>query len=373
MTFEPREEMKGKRIAFLFKGGRRARLNGSNSVPHEFFYGFLELREAGYPVEIVEESDLADGMSNAFWEEQATRLTVRLLGLNANSLAMFSRRASLEVLNQFDLILTTTCNQVLAMGVQRRMGRLGPRILAITMGILPHDAPARHCLLHRHLLKGVAFASLSREETGYLRDRLGSGFDVDYLPFGVDHRFWVPPVESGDGDYVLSVGNDLRRDYATLAAAWQPEYPPLKILTQLDVPASAGRIEVIGADWKHQMLSDAEVRELYQKARFVVIPVRQTIQPSGQSVCLQAMACGKAVILSDMLGMWDRDLMVNDDTCVLVPPGSVERLSGAIESLLADSARAAAIGARGRIAVERHFTIETMTTALRRQLDIQLA
>ncbi len=368
-----RHEFEGRRIAFLFKGGRRARLNGPSTVPHEFFYGFLELREAGYPVEIVEEDDLADGISNAFFEEQATRLSVRLLGLNANSLSMFARAASLEVLNQFDLIFTTTCNQVLAMGVQRRMGRLRPRILAITMGILPHDAPAPHRLLHRYLLKGVAFASLSRQETGYLRHRLGPGFEVNYLPFGVDHRFWVPPREPADGGYVLSVGNDLRRDYATLAAAWKPEYPPLKVLTQLEVPASAGRIEVIGADWKQQMLSDAEVRELYQKALFVVVPVRQTIQPSGQSVCLQAMACGKAVVLSEMLGIWDRDVMVNGDACVLVPPGSVEALSGAIDSLLADPARAAAIGARGRTAVERHFTIETMTEALCRQLDVQLA
>lgn len=372
MTVEPREEMKGKRIAFLFKGGRRARLDGSNEVPHDFFYGFPELCEAGYPVEMVEEDDLAGGISNAFFEKQATRLTARLVGLNANSLTRFARKASVEALNQFDLILTTTCNQVLAMAVQRRMGRLRPRVLAITMGILPHDAPAWHFPFHRYLLKGVAFASLSREETGYLRDRLGSGFDVDYLPFGVDHRFWVPAVDTLVGDYVLSVGNDLGRDYATLAAAWKPEYPALKVLTHLDVPASAGRVEVVGADWKQQMLSDAEVRDLYQKAKFVVIPVRQTIQPSGQSVCLQAMACGKAVVISDMLGMWDRDVMVNDDTCVLVPPGSVEALSGAVESLLADPARAAAIGVRGRTAVERHFTIETMAEALSRQLDVQL-
>ena len=127
-------------------------------------------------------------------------------------------------------------------------------------------------------------------------------------------------------------------------------------------------MEVIAGDWRQRLLSDEAIRDLYQGADFVVLPIRQTIQPSGQSACLQAMACGKAVILSEIAGLWDPQVMSDGKTCLLVAPGSVEALQDAVGSLMANPDRAREIGVNARAAVEKHFNLDIMVDAMRHRI-----
>ena len=113
-------------------------------------------------------------------------------------------------------------------------------------------------------------------------------------------------------------------------------------------------------DWIGQALSDAALRELYQASRFVVIPLKESSQPQGQSVALQAMACGKAVILSRTRGLWSKDLMKHLENCYFVPAGSVSALQEAIDHLSRDTALCARLGHAARASVERHFSSDLM-------------
>lgn len=360
------------RVAFLFKDGRRGRIGQPG--PREFFYGATELPGLGLPVAVLEEGELGAGFEPPFLESTATALAHGLFGLNANSLRRVFRRSVLAELNRFDVIVATTNAQGLALAAARAAGRLSSRVLLIAMGLLPLGAPSRHRAIYRRLLRHVSLVTLSRGEESYLRQRLGPAQNADYLPFGVDLGFWTAEneVQAEQGDYVLSIGNDSQRDYATLATAWAPDFPWLKIVTQRPVPSSAGDVEVVRGDWTQMLLSDEEVRRLYRGARFVVLPLRQSVQPSGQSACLQAMACGKAVIISDTAGLWDRTAMQNGETCVLIPPSSPRALATSVENLLRDPERAVAIGRRARAAVERYFGLDRMSAALKVRLDLLL-
>lgn len=364
------------RIAFLFKNGRRIRLenagNEPDGFPREFYYGFLELERAGLPVAMMEEEDYADG-AEGIVSRALTPLTHAAAGINAALVRRLGSRRMLSELNRHDVVVATTNNQGLALGLLRARGRITARVLVVAMGVLPRDAPPLRRALTRRLLREVSLAPISKSEEAYLRKALGPDHDIAYLPFGIDHRFWIPGPASGAGDYVLSIGNDVHRDYATLAAAWRPQHPKLKVVTRLAVPPSRGAIEVIAGDWNRQILSDQEVRALYQGALLVALPLVETIQPSGQSACLQAMACGKAVVISDIAGLFDRDLLVDGQTCILVPPGSPDALGDAVAGLIADPARARSIGSRARAAVAEHATVEAMAQNLRRRLDSLVA
>ena len=163
----------------------------------------------------------------------------------------------------------------------------------------------------------------------------------------------------------MSIGNDRHRDYATLVRAWRPDFPELRIVTRLPVAAHLpANVKVMVGDWRTQRLSDSTLRDLVRGSRFVVVPVRDTLQPSGQSACLQAMACGKAVVLSDIAGLWDRGLMRDGENCILVPPGDAEGLGRTVQELIDNPVRAQAIGRAARRTVEEHLNVDAMAQAI---------
>ncbi len=354
-----------KKVAFLFKGGRRDRLAAADPGPREFFYGATEIAGA----DLIEEAELAKPPPSFWTGRIAGGVVARLTGINADSIARFSQPDVLSRLNAYDVLVATTNSQGLALAFLRAKGRLKARALFISMGVLGLKAPPWRRALYKALLRHASLAPLSKPEADFLRESLGSKQDVEYLPFGIDQEFWKPGQESGaDGDYVFSVGNDWNRDYKTLINAWRPEYPPLKVVTSLPMPPTPNNIQVIAGGWRKQVLSDEEVRRLFQGARFVVLPIRQTIQPAGQSACLQAMACGKAVVFSDIAGVWDRNVLADGETCLLVQPGSAEGLREGVEKLLDDPGRAAEMGRRAREAVEKRCALDVMADALKKRL-----
>ncbi len=87
---------------------------------------------------------------------------------------------------------------------------------------------------------------------------------------------------------------------------------------------------------REEILSDEELRDIYRGAKCVVIPPIDSLQPSGQSVCLQAMACGKAVIPTKTSGLWSETFMRYGSTILFVPPGEKDILIEKMKYIIND-------------------------------------
>ena len=66
-------------------------------------------------------------------------------------------------------------------------------------------------------------------------------------------------------------------------------------------------VEVISGNWNKSLLTDAEIRDIYEQSKITILPLKNTLQPSGQSVTLQSMSCGVPVIITNTIGFWDSD------------------------------------------------------------------
>jgi len=362
------------KIAFLFKSGREDRK--SQSFPTEFFYGFIQLQQAGYDVEIIIDRELNLGNSPSRLRRVLSHLVYLMIGIPLWPLRRLTRHNVRERLDSFDGLVVTTNTFGICLCVLRRLNLIRPQILFIAMGLIKSTTPRRTIAIYRWLFrKNVMLRTLSEIDANLLASRLRT--PVLHIPFGVDPSFWVP-IEvnacASSEDYILSIGNDSNRDYQTLLDAWKSNYPKLRIVTSQDIATTSPNIEIIRGDWHKQILTDEHIRTLMQHARFVVLTIKNTIQPSGQSVCLQAMACGKAVIINDFPGLWNRELLRNGQTCIIAgPPGLHSGIQDAVERLLADRELTIAIGTNARKVVESDLNVNSMAKGMAVDLEKLLA
>ncbi len=351
-------------VIFIFKSGRKERLNSSEVFPTEFLYGYLELIEKGYEIRMLEDSDI--GMSpplDLFSDliNKIGRLFGRLpLGM---ALSLFSKRFRKQLPTN-GLIIATTNGIGLSLGIGKILGLVRPRVLLLAMGLMPINASWWKRFIFSIVTKKLILATISQPEQSFLQQKFKRN-DILYIPFGVDNNFWKPaPNNVAIDDYVLAIGNDLNRDWNTLVEAWDESLPELIIVTSLYVPPASKNVRVIFGDWHKSKISDKEIREMYWKSKFVIVPVKETIQPSGQSVCLQAMACGKVVIMSNNLGLWSRKLMRNEENIMLVPTQDKQALSLAIDKIINDNGLKKYIEHNAIKTISDHYSVDHMTNSM---------
>ena len=112
-----------------------------------------------------------------------------------------------------------------------------------------------------------------------------------------------------------------------------------------------------------------ELRALYGRAAFVVVPLEETDFQAGITTILEAMAMAKAIVCSRTEGQ--TDTIVDEVNGLYVPPGDVPALRRAIERLLADPELAGRLGAAGREWVRTRADIGVYAAALRPTIDAE--
>lgn len=362
-------EQKNGKVAFLFKRRRSGRLEGSG--PQEFFYGLPQLRRAGWAAELISDDELGlDRLPSRGILAAINHFGYVVLGIPLWALWRLSSNIVLSRLNGFDAIVVTTNTFGVCLGVLKRIGALRPELLYVAMGLVEPTTPRRIMWAYRVALRDTSISTVASADAINLSEHLR--LPVTAIPFGVDTRFWHPGNDN-ELDYAISIGNDRHRDYVTLVKAWKPSYPKLRIVTKLPVFTSAKNIDIVRGDGYQDDLDDEQVRALVQRARFAILPIRNTVQPSGQSACLQAMACGKAVIITDFPGLWNRELLRNGETCIIAgPPGIPLGLQQAVELLTENPNVASEIGDRAMRMVRSKLNVEMMASAIETRLSLLL-
>jgi glycosyltransferase involved in cell wall biosynthesis len=212
-------------------------------------------------------------------------------------------------------------------------------------------------LVHPQLTKLILPAPTQRE---FAVNRLGIPRQkiVD-IPWCIDEEFWQAPSQVVP-DMICSAGREMR-DYETLIKALEGTGIPCHIAA---LPAHRRNDQwrrALGDSGEKTELPDnvtigsknpVELRELYARSRFVVIPLHQSDSDNGITCLLEAWSMSRPVICSEIEGQ--RGTIDHGRNGLFVPVGDVEALRKVVVDLWDNPEEAARMGAEGRRTVLEH-------------------
>jgi alpha-maltose-1-phosphate synthase len=221
----------------------------------------------------------------------------------------------------------------------------------------------------------TAYPEIPPERVRVIRNGIDT---AEYRPdpeTGVLERYGVDLVRP----YVIFVGRITRQKGVPVllraASGLIPEAQLVLCAGQADTPELEAEVTELveglratrsGVLWIPEMLPKPDVIQLLTHATVFACP--SVYEPLG-IVNLEAMACGTAVVGSRTGGI--PEVVADGETGLLVPPGDTEALASALNALLRDPARAAAMGEAGRKRAVAEFgwaTIAAQTVALYTEL-----
>jgi glycosyltransferase involved in cell wall biosynthesis len=234
-------------------------------------------------------------------------------------------------------------------------------LLALAAGRAGFDRP--HLMLAHHLTSGRKKRVLNwmRGYPRATRILLHSRHQLDIaarelgvpeammriVPYYADTDFWRP-LHSPEEPLIVAAGRE-HRDYVTLAAAVADL--PLQVFV---AAGSAFSPKAKSSRWPKTWPANFEVeavdyhrlRQLYARASVVVVPLVETDFQAGITVALEAMAMGKAVVVTETSGR--SDAVVDGVTGLVVPNGDPSALRDAISRLMARPDERARLGRAAR-------------------------
>ena len=144
-----------------------------------------------------------------------------------------------------------------------------------------------------------------------------------FLPFCVDTEFWSNKNNKDitKNQNIIFVGNDGNRDFELLInlAENLQEFNFIVISSsesfkEVNLP----NVKIYNGFWGSEQISDVDLRELYLNSKLSIIPLKDSYQPSGQSVALQSMSLGIPVMITKTKGFWQKNLFLNNENIIFV-------------------------------------------------------
>jgi glycosyltransferase involved in cell wall biosynthesis len=254
-----------------------------------------------------------------------------------------------------DIIYSGSMYSTFLLSYLRCFGILKKPIVSVNF----HDLPKK--FMYKMLMKGQEkILCISHSTKEDIEKKFGHQANIEFLEWGVDLSFYDERKKgisvNRETAFVMAAGKT-DRDYSTLARAFSGINYPLRIYcTEQSAPQAVRLTPNVTVRYNHATQVDGNLsfRDLvveYERAYAVGIPLampkraRDVIHPVGLTSLLEAMAMGKAVVMTrnrklnidiekEHIGLW-------------VEPGDVRGWQQAFTYLLAHPSEARAMGQRG--------------------------
>jgi glycosyltransferase involved in cell wall biosynthesis len=370
---EPSPQRSARSVFLLFRDSalRRGALSAPVGDPSRYsLYGLDELREMGFELD----HDLEPQYEPGARVRVEARLLDRMVRLAGGYSGDFARvLASGSAFNRADVVFSTVDTVGIPLALLGRFGRVRPPVVYAAIGLPERLAQLRGGVARR--LFADAFGSLDTviaygwSEVEELREWLdGRGPRVEFVAFGVDTEYFRPDPDAAIEHDVVSIGADLRRDFALLLDVARRQ--PGRMFLLVASSDNARQLGALPANVQLEVdIPFGRIRECLLSAKVVALPVSENSYSGATTTLLQGMACAKPVVVSRTAAIARGYHLEDAVNCRLVPPGDAAAFEHAVLDVLDDSSRAEALGRRARETVERHLTWTRYTRELVRLLS----
>lgn len=184
-----------------------------------------------------------------------------------------------------------------------------------------------------------------------------------FFPFSIDTEFWSDrsKVSSGNKNDIIFVGNDGSRDVKLLTnlAEKLNNYnfifvSNIQHLQNINIK----NVELYSGKWGDGRITDMELKSLYLNSKLSIIPLKETSQPSGQSVALQSMSLGIPVLISRTKGFWDPETILENKDIFFIGESSVDAWKKKIEQIFEDKKLYESVQENAKMKVKENYSIE---------------
>ena len=104
---------------------------------------------------------------------------------------------------------------------------------------------------------------------------------------------------------------------------------------------------------------------MYNKAYLTIVPLKNTLQPSGQSVALQSMSLGTPVLITKTIGFWDKNKYEDDKNIFFMDQNDVTLWKDKIINLLLNDKKMIEVSKNGKKLVSENFNLELFTSRIK--------
>ena len=332
------------KATYIFGGGRKNLIYSKNNFAKDFFYGYFQMKHEIEDLNFVEfSSSKQKGLINKFLYLVSKVLRkISKLSFFFENICTYKNFKTLK--NSKRLIIT---NDRIALSlipflIVFKIFKLNSSSV-IVMGLLAKETSNLLSHITQRLLLNIFFKLvdnfifLSKGEFNQANisfKRYKNKFH--FIPFSVDEKYWVRD-ESKKKNKILFIGNDGRREYdfALNIASSMPEYEFLFVTSNIEQSSIKSKnVKLVKGQWNQKLLTDDEIKEIYNESLLSIIPIRNSYQPSGQSVALQSMSMNVPVIITETIGFWDKDVFIDNFNIFFVSENKLDIWTKKIRDVL---------------------------------------
>jgi glycosyltransferase involved in cell wall biosynthesis len=275
-------------------------------------------------------------------------------------------------LADYDVVFSDNERVGIVVGLRLRFRRRRPRHIVLAHYLTPR----KKWLFVRLARPGIDRLIVHCEAQAERALQLGfSREQVIVLPYQVDTEFWWRGDSQSEEPLISTAGLECR-DYVTFVEA----VTGLPVKVEIGAASNwsrkpdhlAGRLlpENVSVD----SYSYTELRDVYARSSFVVVPLLDVDFQAGITLILEAMSMGRATIVTRSVGQrdvvlgptwiggqtaWPKDdYSLEEATGIYISPGDVFGLRSAIQYLLNNPDVASRLGTNGRRLVKERYSLE---------------